>query len=149
MNILKRSAAVLAIGAIGSGIVLGLPQVAKADYQSFNLAPGFTPDPQIGTGLSGGTRSTSDCGYVDATNAPDHVITLARPFEFLRASVEAPGDVTLLITGPDGRFCSDDANGLMPEVSGYWSAGTYNVWIGDFVGDGSGTYRYQLMLSEY
>lgn len=149
MNIFKRSAAVLAIGAIGTGITLGLPQAAKADYQSFNLAPGFTPDPQVGTGLSGGTRSTSDCGYVDASNAPDHVVTLTRPFEFLRASVEAPGDVTLLITGPDGRFCSDDANGLMPEVSGYWSAGTYSIWIGDFVGDSSGTYRYQLMLSEY
>jgi hypothetical protein len=149
MNIVKNSAAVLAACALSTGVVLGLPQVAKADYQSFSLAPGFTPDPQVGTGLSGGTRSTNDCGYVDASNAPDHVVTLTRPFSFLRASVEASGDVTLLVTGPDGRFCSDDANGLMPEISGYWPAGTYNIWVGDFVGNGNGTYRYQLFLSEY
>lgn len=149
MNIFKHSATVLATCAIGATVVLGLPQAAKADYQAFTLEPGFTPDPQVGTGLSGGTRSTSDCGYVDSANAPDHVVTLTRSFDFLRASVEASGDVTLLITGPDGRFCSDDANGLMPEISGYWPAGTYNVWIGDFEGNGSGTHRYQLMLSEY
>lgn len=150
MNFRQPAAVLAAAWALGAGVVLGLPQAAQAeDYAAFNLAPGFTPDPQVGTGLSGGTRLTDDCGYVDSADLPDHVLTLTESFEFLRARIEAPGDVTLLITGPDGRFCSDDVNGLMPEISGSWSAGTYSVWIGDFVGDGAGTFRYQLMLSEY
>lgn len=149
MNIFKGSVTVLSACAMVTGLVISAPQPAKADYQSFNLAPGFMPDPQVGTGLSGGTRATNDCGFVDSANAPDHVVTLTRPFEYLRAHVQADGDVTLLIEGPDGRFCSDDVNGLMPEISGYWPAGTYSVWIGDFMGDSAGTYRYQLYLTEY
>jgi hypothetical protein len=149
MNIVQRSAAVLATCAMTTGVVATVVQPARADYQSFTLSPGFVPDPQIGTGLSGGTRPTPDCGYVDQANAPDHVVTLNSSFSFLRASVQATGDVTLLIEGPDGRFCSDDVNGLMPEISGPWPAGTYYIWIGDFVGSPTGAYSYELYLSEF
>lgn len=149
MNIFQRSAVVLATCAMTTGAMATVVQPARADYQSFNLAPGFTPDPQIGTGLSGGSYRTADCGFTDLPSAPDHVLTVTRPFSFLRASVEAPGDVTLLIDGPDGRYCSDDVNGLMPEISGSWPAGTYYIWIGDFVGNPAGAYRYQLFLSEF
>jgi len=150
MNIFQRSAVVMATCAMTTGAIATVVEPARAqDYQPFTLSPGFVPDPQIGTGLSGGTRPTPDCGYVDQANAPDHVVTLTNSFNFLRASVEATGDVTLLIEGPDGRFCSDDVNGLMPEISGYWPAGTYYVWIGDFVGSPTGAYRYELYLSEF
>ncbi|MEB3213275.1 MAG: hypothetical protein VKL39_18135 [Leptolyngbyaceae bacterium] len=146
MNIVKNAVATLSAVALSSGIALSMPQQARADYQSFGLTPGFMPDPQIGTGYSGGGRATNDCGFVDSAGSPDHVVQLYQPFNFLRASVNASGDVTLLIEGPDGRYCSDDANGLMPEISGYWPAGTYNVWIGDW---DQGGYRYQFSLSEY
>lgn len=150
MNILKNSAIALTTCVLSAGVVFALPQQANAqDYGSFSLTPGFLPDPQIGTGMSGGVRSTSDCGYVDSADAPDHVLTVNEGFSYLRAYVEAPGDVTLLVEGPDGRYCSDDVNGLMPEISGSWPAGTYRIWIGDFAGPGQGTYRYQLFLSEY
>lgn len=149
MNILKISATVLAICAVSTGANFGFSDVAKADdYESFSLAPGFEPQPAVGTGLSGGTRSTSDCGFVDVADAPDHIITLTQPFSFLRATVEAEDDVTLLIAGPDGTVCSDDVNGLLPEIAGSWSPGTYSVWVGDFVGDRAGTYRYQITFSE-
>lgn len=149
MNMLKNSAVALTVGLMTTGLVAGFAPQAKADYQSFTLSPGFMPDPQVGTGLSGGPRSTPDCGWVDSANAPDHVVRLPQAFSYLRAHVQSQGDVTLLIEGPDGRFCSDDVNGLMPEISGYWPAGTYNVWIGDFVGNSAGSYRYQLFLTEY
>jgi hypothetical protein len=149
MHIFKNSAAVITICALSGGAILGFPQLAKADYQSFSLAPGFTSDQAIGTGLSGGSNFTTDCGYIDAADAPDHVITLTRPFSFLRVGVEAEGDVTLIVTGPDGRYCSDDVNGAMPEISGAWPAGTYEVWVGDWEGNNSsGTYHYQLSFSE-
>lgn len=146
MNVTKAFAFLLT-ASVGISAAVILPQAARADYQSFSLAPGFSPNPAMGTGLSGGRQETNDCGYIDA-EAPDHVVTLTRPFQFLRASVEAEGDVTLLIVGPDGRSCSDDANGLMPEVSGAWPAGTYQIWVGDFVGDRLGAHRYELYLSE-
>ncbi len=147
MAVVKNSgvATVSAI-ALAMGLVIGSAQQARADYQSFGLSPGFMPDPQVGSGYSGGSRQTSDCGFVDSFDAPDHVVQLYQPFSFLRASVQSQGDVTLLIEGPDGRYCSDDANGLMPEISGYWPAGTYSIWIGDW--DQSG-YRYTFHLSEY
>lgn len=149
MNIFKSSATILTTCLMTAGLVTGSVQEAKAAYENFTLAPGFTPEPVSGSGLSGGSRQTADCGFVDAANAPDHVINVTQPFSFLRAHVEAEGDVTLLIEGPDGRFCSDDVNGLMPEISGSWPAGTYRVWIGDFEGNSRGEYQYQLFLTEY
>jgi hypothetical protein len=147
MNLFKQSAIVLSVCTLSCGAVLGMAQTVQADdYESFALSPGFVPDPQVGTGASGGPRQTTDCGFVDTANAPDHVVYLYEPFNFLRAYVQSSGDVTLLIEGPDGRFCSDDVNGLMPEISGFWPAGTYNVWIGDW---DHGTYPYQLYLTEY
>lgn len=146
MNIVKNSVRALSVVALSTGLAVGIAAQVRADYQSFGLAPGFMPDPQIGNGYSGGPRQTNDCGFVDTTNAPDHVVQLYQPFNFLRATVQSQGDVTLLIEGPDGRYCSDDANGLMPEIAGYWPAGTYNVWIGDWDQNG---YRYEFSLSEY
>lgn len=146
MNIFKVSTAVLSTCALSVGLTVGVVSEARADYQSFSLAPGFQPDPQVGTGHSGGDRVTSDCGNVDTASAPDHVVYLSTNFSFLRAAVNSPGDVTLLVEGPGGRICSDDVNGLMPEISGSWSAGTYNVWIGDWDG---GYHRYELSLSEF
>ncbi|MBD2462068.1 hypothetical protein H6G89_13520 [Oscillatoria sp. FACHB-1407] len=160
MNILKTSAIALTACVMTAGMALVGSQAARAeDYESFTLAPGFRPNPVVGTGLSGGTRLvdcyTNESGgrtlvrtYVDSANAPDHVVTVTRPFSNLRASVQADGDVTLLIDGPDGTYCSDDVDGLMPSISGNWPAGTYNIWIGDFVGDGSGVYRYRLFLTQ-
>lgn len=161
MSILKPSAAMLTACVLSAGMALGIPGAARAQsYDSFSLAPGFQPDPLVSTGLSGGvravtcdTRTTGEgtvvTTYVDTANAPDHVLHLARPFPFLRASVQATGDVTLLISGPDGIHCSDDVNGVMPEIAGAWPAGTYYIWIGDFVGPSRGAYNYQLFLSEY
>ncbi|MEB3357565.1 MAG: hypothetical protein VKK04_12630 [Synechococcales bacterium] len=135
------------IGAIATGCIwVNWGAIAWADYQSFVLSPGFEPDPQVGTGYSGGPRQTADCGFVGPSNTPDHVLQLLEPFSFLHALVEAPGDVTLLIEGPDGRRCVDDADGNLPEVVGGWSAGTYQIWIGDWERAG---YRYSLYLSEY
>lgn len=160
MNILKTCAIALTTCVMTAGVVLVGSQTASAeDYESFTLTPGFRPNPVVGTGLSGGTRLidcyTNESGgdtlvrtYVDSEDAPDHVVTVTRGFNNLSASVESDGDVTLVVEGPDGNYCSDDVNGLMPVISGDWPAGTYNIWIGDFVGDGRGAYRYRLFLTQ-
>jgi hypothetical protein len=160
MNFPHAAARILTICVITAGLGLLTTKNATAeDYESFTLAPGFQPNPVVGTGLSGGTRlvecytlesngETMVETYVDSADAPDHVVTVTQPFADLIASVESEGDVTLLIEGPDGTYCSDDVDGLMPAIAGSWSAGSYNIWIGDFVGDGSGAYRYELVLIE-
>jgi hypothetical protein len=160
MNLVKGTAFILTACVITAGIGLLTTKTATAeDYESFTLSPGFEPNPAVGTGLSGGTRlvecatgesngETTIQTYVDDADAPDHTVTLTDEIPNLSASVESDGDVTLVVEGPDGTFCSDDVDGLLPAISGDWPAGTYNIWIGDFVGDSSGTYRYQLVLTE-
>ena len=115
----------------------------SGDYCDFFLPPGFDPDPVAGTGISGGPDYTNDCGYIDTT--PDHILTIPKGFNFLRAHVESPGDVTMLVTGPDGRFCRDDESGYLPVLHGAWPPGTYNIWIGDW---DEGGYPYTLYLTE-
>jgi hypothetical protein len=148
MELTKHITAALTAGFVTAGLLLCSAIQARADFKALSLEPGFTPNPEVIRGLSGGTRATPDCGYVKAADAPDYVVTLTKPFTALKASVQASGDVTMLIEGPNGRVCSDDVNGLMPEISGSALAGTYNVWIGDYVGKPDSGFNYQLTLRE-
>jgi len=148
MELTKHFAAALTAGFVTAGLLICSAMQVKADFKVLSLAPGFMPNPEVVGGLSGGKRITPDCGYVKSANTPDYVVTLTKPFTSLKASVQASGDVTMLIEGPNGRICSDDVNGLMPEVSGSALAGTYRVWIGDYVGKANNGFSYQLTLSE-
>lgn len=114
-----------------------------AQYEDFELSPGFQPDPRLGSGTSGGTEDGGKCGEID--NTPDHLLTLTRDFDFLRISVEAPGDITLLVEKPNGeRVCSDDTQGVLPEVAGNYPAGQYKIWVGDW----GSSYEYQICVSQ-
>jgi hypothetical protein len=148
MELPKHLATALTAAFVTAGLLICSAVQARADFKALNLEPGFMPNPEVIKGLSGGTRETPDCGYVKAADTPDAVVTLTQPFAALKASVQATGDVTMLIEGPNGRICSDDVNGLMPEISGAAPAGTYRVWIGDYVGKAEQGFNYQITLSE-
>ena len=141
----------LTVSLIGCGLAIAMAQPGQAeDYASFELRPGFQPDPVVGTGLSGGSRNVGDCGYVDTAEAPDHQINVVEDMDYLRLYVDAPGDVTLLMesetTGE--QICIDDSNEtLLPDFASSWPAGTYNIWIGDFENNPGGTYRYRLYIT--
>lgn len=115
----------------------------RETFCNFRLAPGFLPDPLTNAGISGGPINTPDCGNIDTT--PDHIVEITEAFAFLRMHVESEGDVTLVVQGPFGRLCSDDAVGLLPEIARDWPVGSYQVWVGDF-GTAS---EYTLNLTEY
>lgn len=154
------------VGSVDSGTheydisVSELPRTGDApaaasgsDYESVTLAPGFTPDPRTLTGTSGGSveaRSMGRSHYgpcvgkIDGT--ADHVVTLTRDFRFLRLHVLSDEDTSLVIRGPDGLRCNDDADGLNPVVEGRWPAGQYEVFIGSVDG---GYHRYTLRVSEF
>ena len=154
---MKNPLLLLGACAVGVAIAAAAPQNAEAqdvsvdcsranfsgDYCDFVLPPRFNPDPVTGTGVSGGPEFTNDCGYIDTT--PDHIVTVTNGFSYLRAYVDSPGDVTLLVTGPDGRFCRDDVNGLLPVLYGSWPPGTYNIWVGDW---NNSNFPYTLYLTE-
>jgi len=88
------------------------------------------PDPLVLNGKSGGTVK-SNCGNI--TTEPNQVIQVTESLPYLRLTVESQGQPTLLINGPGGRFCvmPDSYSGDKPELSGYWQAGKYSLYVGE------------------
>lgn len=149
MNAFKTSTTLLTATLLGLGLATTLVSEAHADYETFEISPGFTPDPLVGSGLSGGPDEVDGCGFIDTYDSPDHVLYVDNYFDFLRVSVESPGDVTLFMESVDTgeTMCIDDSNGtLLPEFAGEWPVGTYFLWVGDF--DGAG-YPYDIYISEF
>jgi hypothetical protein len=141
--------------AMGVVATLGLAAVSVASAQRSNfgtitLTPGFTPDPHVAAGTSGGEANAStvnsQCrGWISST--PDHILVLRSDFNFLRIFAEAEGDTTLVIQTPNGQVrCNDDTYGRNPSVEGTFTAGTYRVWLGSYA-EGENL-RYQLKLTE-
>ncbi|MEM1280036.1 MAG: hypothetical protein AAGG53_08500 [Cyanobacteria bacterium P01_H01_bin.152] len=149
MNVFKTPATLLTATLLSLGLATTVVSEARAEYETFEIVPGFTPDPLVGTGISGGPDDVGECGFVDTYDSPDHVLYIEGYFEFLRVSVDAPGDVTLLMENVETgeSLCIDDSNGtLLPEFAGEWPVGTYFIWVGDF---DNGGYPYQLSISEF
>jgi len=145
MNAFKIAATTLVTGCIS----LGVMSTAQAQYETFEISPGFTPDPLVGSGVSGGPDEVEGCGFINTADSPDHVLYVNNYFNYLSVSVESPGDVTLFMENIDTgeTICVDDSNGtLLPEFAGEWPAGTYFLWVGDFDGGG---YAYDIYISEF
>lgn len=105
--------------------------------ETLTLSPGFE-DPTVVSGTSGGSETQGNCGNISAS--PEHTLTLTEDFAFLRVSVSAPGQPTLLVEGPGGSFCAPQN----PQQSGYWEAGTYSIYVGDRAG---GAHEYTLTIT--
>jgi len=125
-------------------MTLAVTTVALAEGTVISINPKFQPDPLVVNGTSGGAKS-SDCGNIAAT--PNQVIQVTEPLPYLRLSVQSAGQPTLLIDGPGGRFCvlGDSYAGDHPEISGYWQAGKYSLYVGDRA---QGQHPYTLSISQ-
>ncbi len=135
-------------------------QIAQAFGDSFYLAPGFLPDPAIGSGVSLGGDDASlvcDIGGTVALAQPSHTLTADGDFSYLHiyfGEVSGPSEASedLILVMYDHQtgdyLCVDDANGsLLPEFAGYVAAGTYDIYVGDFdLSEGS---TYNIYLSEF
>ncbi len=101
-------------------------------------------DPLVLNGKSGGTIK-SNCGNI--TTEPNQVIQVTESLPYLRLTVESQGKPTLLIDGPGGRFCvlADSYSGGKPELSGYWQAGKYSLYVGEL---SQREYGYTLSISQ-
>ncbi|MEH1831105.1 MAG: hypothetical protein V7L29_03230 [Nostoc sp.] len=115
-----------------------------AQKPTIQINRNFQRDPLILNGKSGGTVK-SNCGNI--TTAPNQVIQVTESLPYLRLTVESQGKPTLLIDGPGGRFCvmPDSYSGGKPELSGYWQAGKYLLYVGEI---SQLEYSYTLSISQ-
>ena len=115
--------------------------------QDFTLGAGFVPDPQVGTGVTGGpgdaARFGNGCtGSISAR--PDHRIRVTSPVH-LRMTVGSDTDSTLALIGPAGVFCDDDSAGMLDaRIDARLEPGDYQVFVGHIGQQG----RYRLELTE-
>ncbi|MDJ0534953.1 MAG: hypothetical protein QNJ70_21145 [Xenococcaceae cyanobacterium MO_207.B15] len=96
-------------------------------------------------GNSGGSIDSKDCGFISRT--PNHRMQINQRENYIRLTVTTNGgQPTLLIVEPrtGKRFCAlgDRSSGLVPEISGSWEPGNYNVYVGDRTGN-----RHQFTLN--
>ncbi|WP_030006629.1 MULTISPECIES: hypothetical protein [unclassified Picosynechococcus] len=131
-------------GAWGMGLaiapVMAQPLPKQAIFENLQLRPNFAPNPQLLRGVSGGSEPaaeflgiedtpTGSCvGFID--NHADHRLSLMTFFNDLKLSVESAGDTVLVVKGPGGVWCNDDAVGQNPAIRGEWQKGLYQVWVG-------------------
>ncbi|MFT5356474.1 MAG: hypothetical protein ACI9KE_003699 [Polyangiales bacterium] len=126
------------------------PSPGESNFGTISIAPGFTPDPHVVSGTSGGSASAADlsadcAGQISAT--PDHLLVAGGVFTNLRVMAHSDTDVTLVVERPDGTYlCNDDAEGDDPIVESTFAAGTYKIWVGSYNADTNG--RYTLGISE-
>ncbi len=115
-----------------------------AQTPTIQINRSFQPDPLILKGKSGGTVK-SNCGNI--TTEPNQVIQVTESLPYLRLTVESQGKPTLLIDGPGGRFCvmADSYSGGKPELSGYWQAGKYSLYVGEL---SQRDYSYTVSISQ-
>lgn len=139
---------------VGLSMLVMAPVVIAEDYESFTLAPGFQPDPTIGTGAIGGPRLASEAtgvtntetgqcsGYIDTL--PDHQITLTADFEYLEIAAVSSARTSLVILGPNGEaWCNTGEN---PSIYGFYESGSYDVYVGNMRRDVGA--RYELFITE-
>lgn len=138
---------------LASSVVIGgLTPLTSAFAQTATSPPIFdsitvrpNPNPTGLRGVSGGSMSashrsianrvespTGPCvGYVDLQ--PNHRMTLTAFFDYLRLEVQSPADTTLVVKGPGGSWCNDDAGqSKNPAIAGQWQPGIYSIWIGSY-----------------
>lgn len=125
-------------------------------YANFLLSPGFTPEIEVGTGLAGGAIFVPDTieaqvepegicsGFINRNS--NHVVVLDNSFEYLGFTVRNLELSSLVIRDAINEriWCE---SGERPTISGEFSKGTYEIFVGNPESSQTGAY-YQLLISE-
>jgi hypothetical protein len=78
-----------------------------------------------------GDSAVGPCrGFIPTSAQVRLVVTADNTDLVLRA--RSRRDITLLVSGPDGTFCNDDAVGTNPVMVRRFAAGNYDVYIGTY-----------------
>ncbi len=128
-----------------------------ADSCPFFLSPGFSPDPQTGTGNAGGALPIATVTGVVETPAgqcqgfvkeiPDHFVVLDGPFDYLSMGVSSTAQLSIAIVelGSGSAWCHAGADPFIYGNS--WAAGEYAVYIGNLSAPQPGD-RYQFAITQ-
>lgn len=145
--------AVALLAAAGTAFAPAIAQnmSAPANFGSFTLNAGFTPDPFVVNVVAGGNIDAAGIGGAcrgAISSAPDVEITYNAGSFPLAIRTRSGSDTTLVVNGADGRwYCDDDSGGNL-NAQVFWSrpvSGTYDIWVGTF---GGGTANAQLLVTE-
>jgi hypothetical protein len=92
---------------------------------------------RAGGGISaagyGSTAHGTCAGFIG--RSPDVVLTLPSDINHLTLRARSRRDITLVVSGPSGYRCNDDAVALNPVISGRFEAGVYEIYVGAFESD--------------
>lgn len=148
---LSRLSGALKVGAVsivgsllGWTMLQGIGAEAKADVkvsepitltQGSAVVQGTTTGSDSLTQLAARDRRRKLClGYANAE--PNHILVLTEDQPRLQVAVDSKGgDTTLLIQGPNGIDCNDNARRGDRDaaiVDSDWPAGSYRIWVGSF-----------------
>lgn len=142
---MTRLAALAALAALG---VFATPAHAQT---AVTLESGFTPDPVVVMGRTGGERRLGEMaptcrGFVGAE--PSHTLDLGSRFGFLRLFVRASQHVTLAMRAPDGGWrCVTARDNHAALLEGRFVAGAHQVWIAS--PEASQELDYELSITEF
>jgi hypothetical protein len=124
------------------------PVAGVASGGTISVSPGFSDVVLSGTAIGEQDASTlgSHCwGWIPA--APSYALEVSEAMQVSLTAYSAGGsDLVLAVTGPGGTFCNDDWDGLNPGMSEYFTAGTYDVYVGEYSSGGWGS-DYTLTIS--
>jgi hypothetical protein len=126
-------------------ILLGA-SVTSSHAETIKVKPSSSPGSVTVKGQSGGSVDSLDCGFV--AEAPNQVLQVSERINYMRVNVQvAGGKPTLLVDGPDGRFCvfANDITDGNPEISGVWLPGKYKIYVGDRT---DAQHQYTLSISQ-
>ena len=111
--------------------------------------------PLIIEGVSGGAIMTKEIsqtentatGYCDGyvNSQPNHVLKLESFWKLLRLEIISQADTTILVKGPGGVWCNDDAGTPNPVIEGQWQPGLYEIWVGSYQANSQNNYQIKIM----
>jgi hypothetical protein len=132
-------------GGYGAPVPVPVPMGGGGRFGSAVIGPGQMYANM--SGVSGGPISSSTYGghcrgWV--AGMADHILTVTSPM-VITFDVSAPGDTTLVITGPTGVLCDDDSGGSAnPRITRPLSPGRYEIRVGSY--SSGNTYPYTLSI---
>lgn len=139
-------------GACYKGFCSGLDTSSAGSNFGVLRVSSYPASPMVASGTSGGdvdvsTLATAPDGSCVgwATVLPDHILEVDAQTE-LRIAADSVRDVALVVHGPEGWRCNDDAvaGGTDPALEGRFGPGTYRIWVSSY---SRGFFDYELSVS--
>lgn len=153
----RRSIAKLSVLGLMGALLAGTfaPVLAQSDYRKITIGEAIEPNPIVVRGKSGGKFSAIEIVETENTatgfcngfigRKPNHILVLSDFLEYLKLEVASDSDTTIVVQGPGGVWCNDDAETANPAIEGEWQPGKYKIWVGSY--QENAKEEYQLSIS--